>query len=191
VRAILADKTVQSGVRKYAPYTLRHTLRRWWVTRGIGWIGKGVYVDSNVQLLRHPEKIALGEMVMLKEGARLCPTNPDARIEIGSWTTIGYQCFLFASESITIGDNCLIAPFCYFVDSNHGIAKDELIRKQPMTPGPIRIGSDVWLGVGVTVTAGVTIGDGAVIGARSVVTEDIPPNAIAVGSPARVIRYRE
>lgn len=182
---------IESGVRKYAPYTLRHALRRWWVTRGVSRLGEGVYVDRNVELMRHPENISLGARVMLKEGARICTANPQAAISIGDWTTIGYHCFFFATVRIEVGANCLIAPFCYLVDSDHGIERGRLIREQPMRYAPIRIGSDVWLGTGVTVTAGVTIGDGAVIGARSVVTEDIPPDAIAVGSPARVVRYRE
>jgi hypothetical protein len=52
------------------------------------------------------------------------------------------------------------------------------------------IGHEAYVGVGSFVRRGVTIGDGAVIGARSVVTRDVPPFAIAVGSPARVLRLR-
>lgn len=52
------------------------------------------------------------------------------------------------------------------------------------------IGNDVWIGAHTCVRSGVTIGDGAVIGAGSVVTADVPPYAIAVGAPARTIRYR-
>ncbi|QDM17972.1 acyltransferase [Tardiphaga sp. vice278] len=180
-----------SNVRKYAPFTWRHALRRKWVTRGVGCLGDGVYIDRNVELMRHPEHISLGSKVMLKEGTRICPANPTATISIGDWTTIGYHCFIFATSRIEIGSNCLIAPFCYLVDSDHGIARGQLIREQPMRYEPIRIGSDVWLGAGVTVTAGVTIGDGAVIGARSVVTADIPPDSIAVGAPARIIGARQ
>lgn len=57
-------------------------------------------------------------------------------------------------------------------------------------PQPTRIGNDCWIAHGVYIKNGVTIGDGAVIGARSVVTRDIPPYAIAVGSPAQVLKYR-
>ena len=56
--------------------------------------------------------------------------------------------------------------------------------------GKTVIGNDVWIGQNVTIKGGVTIGDGAVIGTGAVVTKDIPPYAIAVGVPARVIRYR-
>jgi acetyltransferase-like isoleucine patch superfamily enzyme len=59
-----------------------------------------------------------------------------------------------------------------------------------VTRGPIHIGHDVWVGHNALILSGVTIGIGAVIGAGAVVTRDIPPYAIAVGSPARVIRHR-
>ena len=54
----------------------------------------------------------------------------------------------------------------------------------------ITIGNDVFIGANVTVLDGVSIGDGAVIGAGAVVSKDIPPYAIAVGCPIRIIRYR-
>lgn len=57
-------------------------------------------------------------------------------------------------------------------------------------PRQIIIGHDVWIGYGVTILGGVKIGNGAVIGAGAVVAKDIPPYAIAVGNPARVIKYR-
>lgn len=57
-------------------------------------------------------------------------------------------------------------------------------------PKETRIGNDCWIATGVYIKNGVTIGDGAVIGARSVVTKDIPPYAVAVGSPAKIVKYR-
>lgn len=55
---------------------------------------------------------------------------------------------------------------------------------------PVTIGNDVWIGLNAVIMDGITIGDGAVIGAGAIVTKDIPPYAIAVGVPARVIKYR-
>lgn len=54
----------------------------------------------------------------------------------------------------------------------------------------MNIGNDVWIGEGALILSGVTIGDGAVIGARSVVSKDIPPYAIAAGNPCRILKYR-
>ena len=55
---------------------------------------------------------------------------------------------------------------------------------------PITIGNDVFIGMNVTILDGVTIGDGAIIGAGAVVNKDIPPYAIAVGNPIRIVKYR-
>ena len=185
------EKNMQSGVRLYAPFTLRHGLRRWWLLRNVGSVGTDVYVDANVQLLRHPEKVFLGDRVMLKEGVKICPTHPEAAVTIGDWTTVGYNVFIFSKSNISIGKDCLIAPFCYFVDSDHGIDLGGLIREQSMVTAPIVIGNDVWLGTGVVVAKGVTIGNGAVVAAGSVVTKDIPPNAVFAGVPAKFVLQRE
>jgi acetyltransferase-like isoleucine patch superfamily enzyme len=55
---------------------------------------------------------------------------------------------------------------------------------------PISIGNDVWIGLGAFIRGGVTIGDGAVIGSMANVIHDVPPYAIVIGNPARVLRYR-
>lgn len=185
------EASIPSGVRLYAPFTLRHALRRWWLLRNVGSVGNDVYVDANVQLQRHPEQVFLGDRVMLKEGVMICPTHAEAAIIIGDWTTVGHSTFIFSKSKISIGDNCLIAPFCYFVDSDHGTDLGSLMNQQPMVTDPIVIGNDVWLGTGVVVTKGVTIGDGAIVAAKSVVTKDVPSNAIFAGAPAKLVRYRE
>ena len=186
----ILEAKLESGVRKYTKLTVGAHLRRIWLARRLGLLGSGVVVESNVKFLRHPRNVHLGDHVIIKEGARLCPAQPGAKINIGDWSTIGYHTFIFASLRISVGKNCLIAPFCYLVDSNHGSRRDELIRNQEMTARPITVADDVWLGVGVTLLAGVTIGEGAVIGARAVVTKDVPPYAIVAGNPAQIVSQR-
>lgn len=85
----------------------------------------------------------------------------------------------------------MIAAQCYIIDTDHGIKKNVLMREQPNTVSPIQIGSDVWIAAGAKILKGSCLEDGCVIGAQSVVKGRIPADAIAVGVPARVIRYRE
>ncbi|WP_419866247.1 DapH/DapD/GlmU-related protein [Ornithinimicrobium cerasi] len=61
-------------------------------------------------------------------------------------------------------------------------------RRADMHPAPIVIGDNVWIGSNVTVLAGVTLGANAVVAAASVVTKDVPPDTVVVGTPARVVR---
>jgi acetyltransferase-like isoleucine patch superfamily enzyme len=93
--------------------------------------------------------------------------------------------------SIIIGKRVEIAPGCAMYPFNHGFSANKRIREQPLvSSGDIVIGDDAWLGFGVIVLDGVHIGEGAVIGAGSVVTQNIPKNAIAVGNPAKVVKQR-
>ena len=131
----------------------------------------------------------------LGKGAKILPTvffKYPEMIQIGDNSFINHLCSVWASPGgpITIGSNVLLGPCASIISSNHGIARDRLIRDQPGNDAPILIGDDVWLGANVVVTAGVTIGDGAVVGAGAIVTTDLPPMSISAGVPARVIGYR-
>ncbi len=79
----------------------------------------------------------------------------------------------------------MFANGCFVGDGEHRYDDPDVpITWQGFKPrGPVRIGSNCWLGVNCVVTGGVTIGDRAVIGANSVVTEDVPAGTIAVGAP--------
>jgi acetyltransferase-like isoleucine patch superfamily enzyme len=156
----------------------------------LGSLGENVYLDANVQLMRFPQNISLADNIIIKEGARVCSCNETALIRIGKNTTVGYHTFIFASEKIEIGDDCLIAPFVYIVDSNHGAKKGTNINKQGNETAPIKIGNDVWLGTGSKILRGVTIGDGAIIAAGAIVKDDVPPNMVVGGIPAKIISER-
>jgi acetyltransferase-like isoleucine patch superfamily enzyme len=135
--------------------------------------------------------------VTLGPGATLAPNvslRNGERIIIGAGTQVGERVYLWAGDSsgrITIGEHCRFAPEVFVTASDYGMLPDEKIAYQPRNERDIVIGNDVWLGARVFVGAGVTIGDGCVVSANSVVSRSLPPNSIAVGNPARVVRRRE
>ncbi|NUN63512.1 acyltransferase [Pseudanabaena biceps] len=105
---------------------------------------------------------------------------------------IGPYSVIYGHGGVKIGKDSLVAMHCRILSSNHTIPESNIrIRSQPDILLPVNIGEDVWLGAGVTVLGGVNIGDGCIVGAGAVVTSDLPPYAIAVGVPAKVIRFRK
>jgi acetyltransferase-like isoleucine patch superfamily enzyme len=155
------------------------------------YLGKKVFFDRSVKLLRYPENISIGDDVVVKYGTHICSCNKNATISIGERTTIGYHNFIFASRKLEIGNDCLIAPFVYLVDSNHGIRRAQKINEQENETEAIKIGNDVWIASNVTVLKGVTIEDGVVVAANSVVNRSIPAYEIWGGSPAKKIGERK
>jgi maltose O-acetyltransferase len=108
-------------------------------------------------------------------------------IAIGDRTFINYDCLLLDCNRITIGDEVQIAPGVHIYTATHPI--DAKARRSGIESAlPVVIGDGVWLGGRAVVCPGVTIGANTVVGAGSVVTRDLPANAVAVGNPCRVIR---
>ncbi len=106
-------------------------------------------------------------------------------LTLGEGIFINLGCRFQDTGGITIGDGTLIGHGSTLTTLNHSIDPE---RRADMTPAPIEIGRNVWLGASVTVVPGVSIGDGAIVGAGAVVTEDVPAHTIVAGVPARVIR---
>ena len=107
-------------------------------------------------------------------------------------TTIGKYCSIGNHiEMLSESSHDYTKDFQYpFYSMSNSPLFDQVKAKKETKISPILIGNDVWIGTNVIVLGGTTIGDGAVIGAGSVVTKNVPPYAIVVGSPARVIKKR-
>ncbi len=108
--------------------------------------------------------------------------HKNVQVRIGSFCSVGPGVLFICAAEHRV-DTATTFPI-QFVDGK--------IRNAPGTvgKGPITVGHDVWFGARCIILGGVTIGNGAVVGAGSIVTRDIPPYAVAVGNPARIIRYR-
>jgi acetyltransferase-like isoleucine patch superfamily enzyme len=113
------------------------------------------------------------------------------RLDVGDRTVFGHHCTVAADESVVIGEDCLIAELVSIRDHDHAFTSTDVsIIDQGRETAPVLIGDNVWVGAKATITKGVSIGSNSVIGAHAVVTSDLPADCVAVGIPARVIRYR-
>ena len=155
--------------------------------------GANVFIGDRTVIFQDRDggEVVLSDRVHLY-GDTYIQTGDAGTVAIGSDTHIQPRCqFSSYKAPITIGSKVQIAPECAFYSYAHGIAPDRPIKEQPLTTkGGITIEDDVWLGYRTIVLDGVSIGRGAVVGAGSVVTKSIPPGAIAVGAPARVVKLR-
>ena len=147
-----------------------------------------------------PSRIRIGEMSYLI--GDLCVFKHGGEISIGSYCFLGPQSKIWSAKKIIIGDRVLIAhnvnihdnishplnakerhdDYARFLD--HGLADDINLHEQEVI-----IGDDVWIGFNSVILKGVTIGQGAIIGANTLITKDVPPYAVVVGNPARIVKY--
>ncbi len=153
-------------------------------------LGQGVIVQAGARIERFPNCVEIGEEVIVKVNARICACNSESRIKIGARTTVGAYSFIYSSELIQVGEDCLIAPFAYIVDSNHSIDRSKLISQQNNATKPIRIGNDVWIGAKATILPGSDIADGCVIAANSTFRAITKPYEIWGGTMAKKIGER-
>jgi len=150
------------------PTSIGLRLRHLYYSSSLGECGKDVKFPPRIKILS-PEKIVIGDRVGLGEEAIIDGEYP---IEIGNDTLIGFQVVILTSTH------------CHH---NPGIP----IREQGSKGGPVKIGSDVWIGARSFIMPGVTIGNGSVVGACSVVTSDLPDYSISAGIPAKIIGSRK
>jgi acetyltransferase-like isoleucine patch superfamily enzyme len=146
-------------------------------------VGRKCWI-RRIRVPRNPWDIAIADEVALDDDVVLLTTGPriaQPRLVINSGTYVNRFTMFDASEEINLGRNCLVGPFCYITDHDHG-------REQELVGRPVSIGDAVWIGAGVIILKGVSVGEGAVIGAGSVVTHSVAAHAKVAGSPARELR---
>jgi acetyltransferase-like isoleucine patch superfamily enzyme len=115
-----------------------------------------------------------------------------AGIRIGDHARITGQVILDGRGELTIGPYTQVGFQSLVLSYTHNYEDlDRPIIDQGMAGRPVHIGADVWIGARVIVLPGTNIGDGAIVGAGSVVTREVPAQAIVAGNPARLIRYRD
>jgi virginiamycin A acetyltransferase len=122
-----------------------------------------------------------GEIHIYNYQFAMHPDQEDSILEIGRCSSLGHgiDIHIYGDHDYKRITTSPLAPLINY--KNY----EALIPRQD-----VRIGNDVWIGHGAVILSGVEIGDGAVIGAMAVVAKNIPPYAVAVGNPARVIKYR-
>jgi len=106
-------------------------------------------------------------------------------IRLGTRVFLNSGCRFQDQGGIRIGDDSLIGHNVVIATLNHSL---DPAHRGDMTPAPVTIGRNVWIGANATLLPGVEIGDNAVIGAASVVTRSVPADTVVVGSPARPVR---
>jgi len=117
-----------------------------------------------------------------------CRVSGDPKVTIGDNFYMNSGCHI--QGNITFGRDVMIGPKTVMWGRDHDMELCVPMKEQGHIKRDIIVGDDVWIAASVTILKGVTIGTGAVIGAGAVVTKDIPEYAIAVGNPAKVIKYR-
>lgn len=125
----------------------------------------------------------------LDDGFSLIPpfyTTGGENIRVGRNVFINQNCTMCDLGGIDIGDDVMIGPNVSIITSGHPL--EPSLRRTAVTAKPIVIERNVWIAANVTIIGGVTISENSVVAAGAVVTRDVPPNTLAGGNPARVIR---
>jgi len=177
---------------KYGRLLWRYLRRRFltragwrWRTDGLLFLGRGLELE-----IGRRGRLEFGRFVWIGDGTKI--RCHEGRVEIGEKTVMGQECTISAYQRVSIGEQCVIADRAMFIDFDHGVVEVERpIRSQGIYKRDVEVGSNVWIGYGACILRGVRVGDNSIVGTNSVVTRDVPANAVVAGIPARVIRMRE
>lgn len=170
---------------RYAWRRLLTPAGRRWRTDGFVFFGHGLEIE-----IGKSGRVDFGRFVWI--GDRTKVRCHEGLVEIGPKTVMGQECTITAYQHVRIGEQCVIADKAMFIDFDHGVVEVERpIRTQGIYKRDVEVGSNVWIGYGACVLRGVRVGDNSIIGTNSVVTKDVPANAVVGGIPARILRMRE
>jgi acetyltransferase-like isoleucine patch superfamily enzyme len=149
------------------------------------------FICPRVQLeLGRGASLRIGRWAWIGHGTKI--RVHEGRVSIGAKTVLGQECTISAYQSVSIGRECILADRVMLIDFDHGAVEVERpIRLQGIYKRDVRVGHNVWIGYGACVLRGVSVGNNAIVGTNSVVTHDVPADAVVGGVPARVIRMRE
>jgi acetyltransferase-like isoleucine patch superfamily enzyme len=168
-------------------------------------MGSGAYVDTSYGFAafrseRQPG-LVLGERCGLYNRSTLI-VGPAGLVTVGLYTILN-ETYLVCNERVTIGAHCLLSWGVVVTDSWHAPGASAAERAActanaaagpdrwvaPLrSPSPVVIEDSVWIGFGAVILPGVRLGQGCVVGCRTIVTENVAPYTVVVGSPARVVR---
>jgi len=177
---------------RYARLLWRYLWRRFLTPAGRRWRSEGpFFLGKGLELKIEPRgEVRFGRFVWIGDGTKI--RCHEGMVEVGEKTVMGQECTISAYQRVRIGEQCVIADRAMFIDFDHGVVEVERpIRLQGIYKRDVEVGNNVWIGYGACILRGVSVGDNSVIGTNSVVTKDVPANAIVGGVPARIIRMRE
>ncbi len=178
-------------------YQIKLSLIKLKYNRKVESIGKNVLIEKNVDFQNGKKKkhkgIIIKNNVLIRANSTLIanPENKDSYIIMEDYSGINRNCYIEAIGGVHIGKYSILGPYVCIFSSNH-VFKDaeKPVIFQGVESKQVIIEENVWIGAQATILAGVTIGKNAIIAAGSVVTKNIPPNTIAAGVPAKVIKKR-
>lgn len=144
-------------------------------------------VGDNIQV--RCKNVVVGKNVTFYSGVILWG---EGKIKIGCRTKIGDNTIIYSNinDEVRIGDDVNIAANCYIINMEHSIKKDMPVNLQKNISQPLEIGDDCWIATQCVVAMGAKMNSGSVLGANSYLDKELPENAVAVGSPAKIIKYR-
>ena len=153
-------------------------------TDGLCFIGPGVSLE-----IGKDATVRLGRWSWIGHGTKI--RAHEGSVEIGAKSVLGQECTISSFQHVAIGRECIVADRVMLIDFDHGVVEVERpIRLQGIYKRDVGVGNNCWIGYGTCILRGVTIGDNCIVGTNSVVTKDVPDDAVVAGAPAKLLRMR-